>query len=176
LNKKAMDVEELYRRYAVGERDFSGVDLSHADLNLAKVRYLEDLQPGQNDLSGINLSGANLTRANLTCVNLSGANLSSANLECAELSCTVLTGANLRKAILDCAQLTCDLIDVDLREASIWSTVLIGTNLTRANLKGARFQVGTEESGITFCDTIMPDGTINSKKWPERDRFGSPVW
>ncbi|MDF0554731.1 pentapeptide repeat-containing protein [Kamptonema sp. UHCC 0994] len=166
-----MDVEELYRRYAAGDRDFQGVDLSHANLNVAKVRYLEDLQPGQNELSGINLSGANLTSANLTYVNLSGANLSSANLKFAELSCTVLTGADLRKAILDYAQLGCDLIDVDLREATLFGTVLIGTNLTRSNLMGAKFQVMTEESGIIFCDTIMPDGTINSKKWPERNRF-----
>ena len=32
-----MDVEELYRRYAAGERDFSGVDLRGADLNVANV-------------------------------------------------------------------------------------------------------------------------------------------
>jgi len=38
-----MDVEELYRRYAVGESDFPGVDLSHADLNVAKVIYIEYL-------------------------------------------------------------------------------------------------------------------------------------
>jgi uncharacterized protein YjbI with pentapeptide repeats len=76
-----MDVEELYRRYAAGERDFSGVDLSRANLNVAKVTYLEALEPGQNDLSGINLSGANLTGANLSLVNLSGANLSDAQLD-----------------------------------------------------------------------------------------------
>jgi len=32
-----MDVEELYRRYAAGERDFSGVNLSHADLNVIPI-------------------------------------------------------------------------------------------------------------------------------------------
>jgi uncharacterized protein YjbI with pentapeptide repeats len=168
-----MDVEELYRRYAAGERDFSGVDLSRADLNVANVTYIEDLQPGQNELSGINLSGANLTRANLSCVNLSGANLSSANLDSATLECTILTGADLRKAILDYAELVCNLIDVDLREASIFCTRLIGTNLTRANLMGATFQVMTEEDGLIFCDTIMPDGTINSKNWPERNKYSN---
>jgi uncharacterized protein YjbI with pentapeptide repeats len=166
-----MDVEELYRRYAAGERDFPGVDLSHANLNVANGADIRNLPPRENELSGINLSGANLTRANLTCVNLSVANLSSANLEFATLVCTILTGANLRKAILDYAELTCDLIDVDLREASIFCTRLIGTNLTRANLMGAKFQVMTEEDGIIFCETIMPDGTINSKNWPERNRF-----
>ena len=75
-----MNVEELYRRYAAGERDFPGVDLSHANLNVANVEELADLEPGQNDLSGINLSGANLKMANLSLVNLSGANLSDAQL------------------------------------------------------------------------------------------------
>jgi len=157
-----MDVEELYRRYAAGERDFPGVDLSHANFNLAKVTFLEELEPGQNELSGINLSGANLTRVNLSCVNLSGANLSSANLEFATLSLTILTGANLRKAILDYAQLLGSLIDVDLREASLFCTLLDCTNLTRANLMGARFQI-TAKGRLIFRDTIMPDGTINNE-------------
>jgi hypothetical protein len=39
-----MDVEELYRRYAAGERDFPGVDLSHADLNVAGVTYIEEVE------------------------------------------------------------------------------------------------------------------------------------
>jgi hypothetical protein len=42
LEQESYDVEELYRRYAAGERDFSGVDLSRANLNVAKVTYLED--------------------------------------------------------------------------------------------------------------------------------------
>ncbi|MBE9094428.1 pentapeptide repeat-containing protein [Tychonema sp. LEGE 07203] len=157
-----MDVEELYRRYAAGERDFSGVDLSHADLNIDKVGYPEELEPGKNDLSGINLSGANLTGARLICVNLSGANLSSANLESATLECTILTGANLSDAILDYAELACDLIDVDLREASIFCTRLVGTDLSRANLMGATFQVHVK-GYLVFSETIMPDGTINNE-------------
>jgi len=76
-----MDVEELYKRYAAGESNFQGIDLSHADLNIANVEDLEELEPGQNDLSNINLSDANLARANLSCVNLSGANLDSASLK-----------------------------------------------------------------------------------------------
>ncbi|AFZ09272.1 pentapeptide repeat protein [Oscillatoria nigro-viridis PCC 7112] len=156
-----MDVEELYRRYAAGERYFPGVDLSHADLNVAEVEDLEELEPGQNDLSGINLSSANLTRADLSFVNLSGANLSSANLDSATLWGTILTGANLSDAILDYAELASDLVDVDLREASLECTQLIGTNLTRANLMGSYF-AATGEGRLTFCNTIMPDGTIRN--------------
>lgn len=157
-----MDVEELYRRYAAGERDFSGVDLSHANLNVAKVGDIRDLPPGHNELSGINLSSANLTRSILSFVNLSGANLSSANLEFATLLGTILTGADLRKAILDYAELGGKLIDIDLREASLFCTILSCTNLTRANLMGARFQV-SGKGHLIFSNTIMPDGTINNE-------------
>ncbi|MEG4350762.1 pentapeptide repeat-containing protein [Microcoleus sp. LAD1_D3] len=101
MNKKALAVEELYRRYAAGERDFPEVDLSRANLNVAGVGDIRHLQPGQNEWSGINLSGANLTRAKMSHVNLSAANLSRANLDSATLSGTILTAANLRKAILD---------------------------------------------------------------------------
>ncbi|MEG4811505.1 pentapeptide repeat-containing protein [Microcoleus sp. F8-D3] len=168
-----MDIEELYRRYdAAGERDFPGVDLSHANLNVANVEDLEELEPGQNELSGINLSGANLTRANLSCVNLSGANLSSANLDSATLSLTILTGADLRKAILDYADLVCNLIDVDLREASLFCTGLAGTDLTRANLMGATFQVHVE-GRLIFLDTIMPDGTINNENYPSKNSYNN---
>ncbi|WP_293262661.1 hypothetical protein [Microcoleus sp. PH2017_21_RUC_O_A] len=45
-----MDAKELIERYAAGERDFPGVDLSRANLNVADVTYVEDLEPGQNDL------------------------------------------------------------------------------------------------------------------------------
>jgi uncharacterized protein YjbI with pentapeptide repeats len=63
-----MDAEELLQRYAAGERDFSGVDLSGVNLNIGK---LDKYDPSRNNLSGINLSGANLTRADMRCVNLS---------------------------------------------------------------------------------------------------------
>ncbi|MEG4943064.1 pentapeptide repeat-containing protein [Microcoleus sp. F4-D5] len=123
-------------------------------------------------MRGINLSGANLTVANLSFVNLSGANLSSANLDSASLWVTILTGADLRDAILDYAELASDLVDVDLREASLECTQLIGTNLTRANFMGAYFSA-TGEGRLIFCNTIMPDGTINSKNWPERNRYSN---
>ncbi|XZN92610.1 MAG: hypothetical protein ACM65M_07170 [Microcoleus sp.] len=42
-----MDVEELYRRYAAGERDFPGVDLSHADLNVGNVEDIKELESYQ---------------------------------------------------------------------------------------------------------------------------------
>jgi uncharacterized protein YjbI with pentapeptide repeats len=156
-----MEVEELYRRYAAGERDFPGVDLNHANLNVADVGDIRDLPAGQNDLRGINFSGANLTRADLSFVNLSGANLSSTNLESAILLGSILIAADLRDAILDYAELGGELVNADLREASLHCTRLIDTNLTRANLMGAEF-AATGEGRVIFCNTIMPDGTIRN--------------
>ncbi|MBN3923760.1 pentapeptide repeat-containing protein, partial [Nostoc sp. NMS4] len=50
-----MNRDELLKRYAAGERDFSGVDLSRANLY------------------GIDLSSANLSRANISHANLGDA-------------------------------------------------------------------------------------------------------
>ena len=65
-----MDVKELQRRYAAGQRDLSGINLSRADLNIAQVRDIEELEPGQNQLLDINLSVATMRQANLNFVNL----------------------------------------------------------------------------------------------------------
>ena len=75
--KSNMDAEELKRRYAAGQRDFTGVNLIRAKLIGA-------------DLVGVNLWGANLSGANLVRAKLWGANLTGANL----------VGANLTKANL----------------------------------------------------------------------------
>ncbi len=111
-----MTGEELRRRYAAGERNFFGVDLSEVNIsgidpNLDLVAYDELCPDFAADLSGINLSEANLTNAILAGANLTGANLTDANL----------TGASLDR---------CNLTDVDLS----------GSNLTRAYLSGAEFQ------------------------------------
>ncbi|MGB3650170.1 MAG: hypothetical protein WBA41_03050 [Rivularia sp. (in: cyanobacteria)] len=48
-----MHLQELLKRYAAGERDFSGIDLTGADF---------DGFSGQKKLSGINLSNSNLSK------------------------------------------------------------------------------------------------------------------
>jgi len=60
-----MTAAELLDKYANGERDFSGANLSGVDLYNANLI-------GAN-LSGANLSGADLYNANLIGANLSGA-------------------------------------------------------------------------------------------------------
>ena len=117
-----LEVDELLRRYAVGDRFFinanlrcaqlsklslENIDLSYAKLNLAnlsgtnlsKANLMAAQMPAAN-LSGSNLSKSQLVRANLSGANLSDANLKGAALSYADLSNVCLTGADLRGANL----------------------------------------------------------------------------
>jgi len=133
-----MDVrEQLSRRYAAGEREFAGIDLTEA--NLCGI-----------NLAGVNLSGAEFMRADLTTANLSGANLRGAsfwkanlnavNLSNAVANSTLFSGANLFAAMLEGA---------DLRGA-----ILEGAILNEARIGGANFE--NCALGETFiCNTNM---------------------
>lgn len=115
-----MEVEELLKRYAAGERDFTGVNL--CEVNLSRV----------------NLSGCNLSHANLSIANLSGANLSGANLTGTKLNVTRLSGANLSKAKLNSAILNvANLVRANLSEAELIQASLIRAELIRAELSRA---------------------------------------
>lgn len=88
-----MSTEELLKRYAAGEREFTGIDLSEVDLS------------GVN-LAGADLSGANLLGTDLSVANLSGVNLSNAKLDLANLTGANLEGANVTSASILAANLT----------------------------------------------------------------------
>ncbi len=91
------------------------------------------------DLSNTALPGANLSAAFLPWANLRGADLRGATLRWANLSKASLTGADLRGANLH------------------------GVNLYKADLGEAIL------SGTKFCNTIMPDGTINNDDCENHD-------
>lgn len=93
-----LSVDELKRRYAIGERNFANANLRCAELNHLNLSGVNLGWAKLNlaNLSGANLSGADLTAACLRDANLSGANLSGANLSRADLS-----GANLDDAIIN---------------------------------------------------------------------------
>ena len=103
---------------------------------------LRESNLSQADLEGVNLWGANLGGANLWGTNLGGANLARADLRGAILAGTYLRGAILRGA--------------DLGGAYLGGAYLVGANLAGANLAGADLE------RVTFCETTMPDGTINN--------------
>ena len=98
-----------------------------------------------------NLSGADLSDAGLCRANLFGANLSGANL----------TGADLRGA---------NLIKTNLSGADLSGANLSQVNLTHANLSG------TVLKDVFYCNTLMPDGTIENAECPSEgsswDNFG----
>ncbi len=108
LDLTNMDADELLKRYATGDRDFTGANLARVKLigaNLVGAKLWGANLSGANlakaKLWGANLCGASLVRANLTRANLCGANLVEANLRQAKLKYTKLYGANLSGACYD---------------------------------------------------------------------------
>lgn len=160
-----MDGEELRRRYAAGQRDFSGLDLRR--VNVSGIAPNSDIlacdEPDINvftNLSGINLGGANLSRANLSGANLSGANLSGANLTKARLFYCILintnlSNANLTRACLDCAEFdNTNLRGADLLLAEICQTFF------RVDVTGAKNVKTVNFTGTTVSGLVLDDGTV----------------
>ena len=142
-----MEVEELLKSYAVGERRFINVDLSGADLS--------GLDFGSRGGKGIIynpriiFSGTNLREANFSGASLRGAVMDFANLREANLSGANLDGANFEGACL---------IDAILANTDITGCGFVGADLTNANLTGAKG--GFMGKDTIFNNTIMPDGSV----------------
>ena len=101
-------------------------------------------QPAHDPLA---LAGAQMSGQDLREVDLRGADLSNANLNAANLFLVDMTDADCRGATF--------------RNANLQYVKLLGADLTDADLTGADMQ-GTRTRDATFCNTIMPDGTINN--------------
>lgn len=107
------------------------------------------------DFTGINLSGADLRftslkRACLKHSRLERANLSHAILQNADLSC-----ANLFQGILSVADLTeSNLSNTVLREANLMTATLSGANLSRADLMAANL-TGAKAVGASFHQATL---------------------
>lgn len=150
-------VNELLKRYAVGERNFSNanlrcatlsnctlpeINLSFAKLNEANLREtnlsraeLTAADLSAANLSHIDLSAASLIRADLTKANLSFADLRNTNLQAANLTEACLYQADLRGANLSCADLRrADLTDANLEGANLTNTQLTLTESEKAAL------------------------------------------
>jgi hypothetical protein len=151
--------EELLVRYAAGEREFSGADLSGANLVRA-------LLVGAN-LTGAQLVGANLTSADLVGAGLTGARLVGANLTGADFGFAKLNGAKLSDANLTGAGLAfANLAHADLSGANLNFANLNFANLARADLRGAVLLeanvIGADLGDATF-DGAMLGGTVLDK-------------
>jgi uncharacterized protein YjbI with pentapeptide repeats len=168
-------IQELFKRYEAGERDFrhkkivqpsgnlnlivtrrelmgktlSASDFRDSDLTIL-CRFLTGVNLSKTNLQGLDLKLANFERCNLTEANLSGCYLwraifDRANLKYANLSDTDLEEASFFKA---------NLRDVNLSNAKTQQTYFGKANLTSANLDNLNF------SGIYFINTVMPDRSI----------------
>ena len=115
-----LGVEELLRRYAVGDRYFINANLRCAQLSNI---CLENIDLSYAKLNLANLSGTNLSKANLTLAEMRSANLSGSNLYNSQLVRANLAGANLA--------------DANLRGADLSYAYLSNTWLTGADLRGA---------------------------------------
>ena len=133
-----MTAEELLERYATGERDFKGVDLSGVDLKDAELR---GINLSQANLSGTDLSGADLSgygfqqnthpiSSDLTDSVLINANLSWANLKFVDFSRSDLSGVD--STFSECGGTIFD------------DSIMIGVNFT--GIKGS-FSVDGADTG-----------------------------
>lgn len=123
-----LGVEELLRRYAVGDRYFINANLRCAQLSNI---CLENIDLSYAKLNLANLSGTNLSKANLTLAEMRSANLSGSNLHNSQLVRANLAGANLADANLRGA----DLSYADLSNACLIGANLIGVNLSKVDLR-----------------------------------------
>jgi uncharacterized protein YjbI with pentapeptide repeats len=134
--------EELLTRYAAGERNFDGANLTGANLR-------------QADLRSTSLVGADLTGANLRHATLYAANLCDALFGGADLGGARLCGASIRRAKLSGARLShANFLQAELATADLSHTDLSGADLTRAGLVGADLS-GADLAGAELRNTDL---------------------
>jgi uncharacterized protein YjbI with pentapeptide repeats len=137
--------------------DLAGADLAEADLTNADLTQIEQISRTKLPLPLSNITitnlgsyryirSTNLTGADLTWANLTNADLVEADLTNAKLALANLTGANLTGA---------NVTGADLAEADLTNAKLVLANLSKGNWREAR-----------FCQTTMPDGTVNNRDCP----------
>ena len=102
----------------------------------------------RSDMRNADLAGKQMRGEDLSEVDLHGANIESANLDGANLFLADLTDANLKAASLKGA---------NLQFAKLQGADFSGADLSGANIDGAHLR------GTIFCQTIMPDGTVNDE-------------
>ena len=141
---------------------FSGLDLSIANLNEAKLAHAEltGTKLTVANLSGADLSGTDLTEAKLNGADLTGAKLNKAILIDAELIMAKLVGAKLNEANLSGAKLNgaklvqADLTDANLRKANLTDADLTGAKLNGIKLTGVKL-IKADLTGVDLKDTDL---------------------
>jgi uncharacterized protein YjbI with pentapeptide repeats len=146
LRRRAI-LEEIIKRYEVGERNFTGIELRNTAIDYT---CFMDVDFSRANLHSSGFDNIYLVNTNFSCANLEGTSFSGFLINCN------FSNANLREAYL--RNLTgVDLTSADLSGADLRRAKLIGTNLRNANLTGIKMT-----SNTIFCNTTMPDGTIST--------------
>lgn len=119
--------------------DFSGKDVSHANLRKAQLNYsrFRSAKLRWAKMQKASLRGALIDSADMVCVTLSQADLTGADLTGSNLGSSTLFGTNLSFATLCNANLR----HADLRFANLTGADLTGADLTGAQLKGANLHL-----------------------------------
>ena len=165
-------IDELIKKYKLGERNFSKLDLRYLNLsgiNLRNINLEGSNLEGSNlegsNLEGSNLKGSNLEGSNLTYTNLNYANLKEANLQkvylsYASLKNAILNGVNLYKSYLNCANLeksqlqNANLRKIYFNQSNLSRVILNDSNLTGAYLIGADLSYASLKR-VNLCDACL---------------------
>jgi hypothetical protein len=166
-----ISVDELVRRYALGDRNFENIALIGANLQETKLQEI--------NLTGSNLQGAiliniNLQQAILDRINLSDASLMGANLNGASLIEANLDRANLANAHLNEASLVgASLLDgTYLRGASLIGSLLNNAQLNDAIFSKANLQK-THLNGACLKGAALGDADLQGAYYNSSTQFSS---
>lgn len=174
-----MSVQELLEKYAAGERDFAGVNLTEANLSrvhLSRANFSRAILSIAN-LSGSNLNGADLSHAKLNVARLSGASLIDANLNGALLNVANLIRANLTEAnLVQAALIRAEMIRANLTLANLSEANLNGADLReskfdRANLNGANLSEA-DVRGASLIEANLTEANLNGTDLSKADLSG----
>jgi uncharacterized protein YjbI with pentapeptide repeats len=159
---------ELLKRYAVGERNFAGIELLPPPGTSNAPRDGIELQGAI--LRDINLRGADLSFADLTGADLTGADLLGTYLEWARLDNAIIRdanfrGANLSHCCLDGADLTgTELVEVNATQATFcraYVKYISGSILAHTDFQDAHISKELICRAFNLIwETILPDGTV----------------
>jgi uncharacterized protein YjbI with pentapeptide repeats len=175
LRAESVSCASIYRGAVIEECAFYGANLSNVDLRNADLNdtlfdaanfsgaNLSRAFMARAHCAGANLAGADMRRAVLVRSHLVGADASRANLSGTDMTDANLAGINLHGAKLSRAMVA----NADLRGANVSGAHLAGadfsfSNLTDASFIGATVSAATTFFEVTYCRTVMPDGTVNN--------------
>jgi len=153
----------------LAEANFAGAKLANASLNDTNLTNanLSFASLGQANLTDAILADATLYSAGAQAAILRGANMTGVNIQATNLANADLSGADLSGAVGRSTDLAgAHLTNANLTNVNLSDSDLSGANFTNANLTNADFYRSSTNgaifNGAFFCNTTMPDGTVEN--------------